>query len=516
MSEAGQSCGTGLGGYTPPGDPVLTDTFLTTTIAYGGVMVRWTLPSFLPHAVSHVRILRSQSPAFETANLVGTTGGTSHFDPLDPAEPTLYYYWIRLVSVNGTVGSEIGPSEITVGRTIDQIIALMEGQLAESALNEHLRSSIADITRLESALSDEEQTRLFGDALMTNLLGDFQGILDQQGAFLANEVLVRQEEYQTLITAMNVISAEYEGNSAAILALSRVFSDAEQAYALVFDRVESKFDEQIAVIQQEQITFANANKAVALDVKTLQTAVSGTLVSLQEQFLIINDPSTGIATAEYFIKTDVNGYISGFGIHNDGEVAEFIVNVDRFGIGDPSKPDVFPFIVAKVNGTYAIALNAKTLIPDASIGSATIIDAAIETLHLQGEAVTVPRGSSTVRVVCATGATSWKTAATLGLNPKGGRVLCTYTASVSYPDDFAIDVGIFQVTNGVETLRVTHRVQIRANGGVDVSGAIPVSVTFLSGALSGWHSFRIRAKWAGLHNGATLEKGYLTVTGFQR
>jgi hypothetical protein len=79
------------------------------------------------------------------------------------------------------------------------------------------------------------------------------------------------------------------------------------------------------------------------------------------------------------VKTDVNGYVSGFGLWSDENHSDFIVHADNFAVGkppkvgtDPTVPVVYPFIIGDVNGETVIALNAKTLIPDAHITNAMI------------------------------------------------------------------------------------------------------------------------------------------------
>lgn len=40
--------------------------------------------------------------------------------------------------------------------------------------------------------------------------------------------------------------------------------------------------------------------------------------------------------AQYFVKTDVRGLVSGFALYNDGNISDFFVRADRFAVGSPS------------------------------------------------------------------------------------------------------------------------------------------------------------------------------------
>lgn len=74
-------------------------------------------------------------------------------------------------------------------------------------------------------------------------------------------------------------------------------------------------------------------------------------------------------SAQYTLKLDVNGYVSGFGAYNSGTSADFAVLADRFWIAKPNSASgaVKPFVVD--NGV--VYMNAA-VIKDASIQSAKI------------------------------------------------------------------------------------------------------------------------------------------------
>lgn len=81
--------------------------------------------------------------------------------------------------------------------------------------------------------------------------------------------------------------------------------------------------------------------------------------SIQQQQIVVQGLS-----AQYTIKTDVNGYVAGFGAYNDGTTADFAVLADRFWIAQPGKPAsaIKPFMV----------VDGRTYIDSAFIREASI------------------------------------------------------------------------------------------------------------------------------------------------
>lgn len=93
---------------------------------------------------------------------------------------------------------------------------------------------------------------------------------------------------------------------------------------------------------------------------------------------ILADGHMANLSAQYMIKTDVNGKIAGFGLYNDGATSAFIVNANKFAVstGDPTVPDSYPFLIQTdpVTGKPTIYMDT------ALIKAATITDAHIASL----------------------------------------------------------------------------------------------------------------------------------------
>lgn len=77
------------------------------------------------------------------------------------------------------------------------------------------------------------------------------------------------------------------------------------------------------------------------------------------------------AGLQYSVKLDANGYVSGFGLSNDGSQSQALFRVDRFGIGSPGSTE----LAFAVDG-------GKVVMDGAFIKNATITDAQVGSLNV--------------------------------------------------------------------------------------------------------------------------------------
>lgn len=96
------------------------------------------------------------------------------------------------------------------------------------------------------------------------------------------------------------------------------------------------------------------------DVQKIMEQISGEI----DQSDLSQGFQDAMATLEnsYFVKLDVSGYASGFGMYNNGQSADFAVMADRFWVGMPGAGRAKPFMV--VNGVTYID---SAMIREASI-----------------------------------------------------------------------------------------------------------------------------------------------------
>lgn len=142
-----------------------------------------------------------------------------------------------------------------------------------------------------------------------------------------------------------------------------------------------------AALISEQTARASADGALSSSISTLQTTVGGHTTSIQTQAQSIDG-----LFAQYTVKIDNNGYVSGYGLAssapNGVPTSEFMVVADKFTIApvatNPAAADGSPFYhltvptiidgVTVPAGTYM----KSAFIADASINNAKIGNAAID------------------------------------------------------------------------------------------------------------------------------------------
>lgn len=133
--------------------------------------------------------------------------------------------------------------------------------------------------------------------------------------------------------------------------------------------------------------FATAVKQVSV------TTVAGTATVESNLQSLATD--TGALKTQYSVKLDVNGYVTGFGLYNEGAGASgFIVRTDKFVIGSAAS-NVTPFVV---DGTTTYINTA--VIKDASITSAkigTIAASKITSGTIASQAVIISGSSGTIQ-----------------------------------------------------------------------------------------------------------------------
>lgn len=381
---ADRVCGTGDWNGPKPGDPDTSHLLLTATPAFGGIDVNWTFPLVNPHAVAYTMIFRGISANYADANLLINATGNFFYDRIDEPIDGYYYYWIQVVSVNGTVGELIGPAWSKARPLIDQVIQDLTGQIDSGLLAQSLKQSIDQIELNKLGITQEMLDRDAADDTLGVMINEIRGDLNGNTALLQQEVLARVTADEAFVGAVNTLYATFNGS--------------------------------IAAIQQQQIVQANAIQANANQINTVQVKlgndISSVQVNMQAQINNTNGAVNQIG-ALWTARVDVNGLIGGFGVYNNGNFVEAGFDVDRFWIGRTNSKKK-PFIVegnevfidqAVINqltfdkiraydGTFIFAdgkLSANYIkVNEIRIYEANIENASIGTLKIQGNAVTVP------------------------------------------------------------------------------------------------------------------------------
>ncbi|WP_247876312.1 phage tail tip fiber protein [Azospirillum brasilense] len=153
--------------------------------------------------------------------------------------------------------------------------------------------------------------------------------------------------------------------------------------------------EMVAMVQQEADARASALGSMSTRIDTVQTLADGNYAAIQEQALSIDGLS-----AQYTVKVDVNGYVSGFGLATTAKdgvpTSTFTVLAEKFEITAPGGSKISPFVVQ--NGTVYLR---SVVIGTGWIGDTHIGPNGIDAKHLKASSVL----TDSIRIGSASGST---------------------------------------------------------------------------------------------------------------
>lgn len=309
------TCGTG--GWTGPlpGDPD-NNIVLSASTGFGGVRVEWSFPSTYPWAVAYIIVYRSTSSSLATSLEIAKVSSSFYFDPNTTGVNTTYYYWVQIVTVNGTINNVVGPVSAVSKPSIADVIEDLTGAIDDGHLAPALKDKITEFTLLGGSLTDEIANRIAAqDALGLSITG------------LAGEVA----------DAITVVEAQN---------LQRITDNDAMAAQLTL--VAAGLEDSIAAVAEEFAAFSSPTGALATWKTATEVALNGNVatgaIGLVAEVDVIDGKVTNIG-ARYTALVTVNGLVGGFGVYNNGTSVEAGFDVDKFWIGRTAANKRKPFIV---------------------------------------------------------------------------------------------------------------------------------------------------------------------------
>ncbi len=256
-------------------------------------------------------------------------------------------------------------------------------------LAHHLSAMVAETDAAKAAIAAESTARVAGDYASSTRLDAVEAKASTNAASIASEATARAGADNALSTRIDTVTATASGNTAAIASESTARANADTALTTQYnqlvtrvgaaegliqsestarasadsaatarmDGMQSSINGNAAAIVTEQTTRANADSALSSSISTLQTTVNGNTASIAT----IQTVQNGL-TAQYMVKLDVNGYVSGFGQYNSGSSAQFIVLADKFAVVTPGRSAQVPFVVGSVGGVSTVGVNGQLIV----------------------------------------------------------------------------------------------------------------------------------------------------------
>jgi hypothetical protein len=222
--------------------------------------------------------------------------------------------------------STLSATVTTNNNTLTARIAAEETARADedSALATSISGLSATVTNnnntLTARIATEETARADGDSALSSTITALSATVTNNNntltARIATEEAARADEDSALSTSISALSATVTSNNNTLTAR----------------------------IATEETARADGDSSLASSITALTSTVNGNTA----QIATIQTVQNGIA-AQYMVKLDVNGHVSGFGLYNDGSSSQFIINSTKFAIIDPDaglNSPVVPFAVS--------------------------------------------------------------------------------------------------------------------------------------------------------------------------
>jgi peptidoglycan hydrolase CwlO-like protein len=264
------SCGIDTG-FDYPSDPN-NDSTLNAIAVNGGIRIYWSYPTVNPQSVTHTKIFKGTSSAFGSSTQLANTAGDDYFDSA-VAGGTTYYYWIQIVSINGTTAATIGPASATAISWGTQIMSEISGQILSSDLAAALQSSISQIETNRSSILSEG---VIYSGLFDGVDLDLAALgldMTSTNALIVAESSTRTAGFNAQATLITGVIAQNVSNAAAVVSETNARVTADTALATSITAVVAITNSNLAAVVAETLARTTADTALAGSITTIEASV---------------------------------------------------------------------------------------------------------------------------------------------------------------------------------------------------------------------------------------------------
>jgi hypothetical protein len=253
---------------------------------------------------------------------------------------------------------------------------------------------------IDNLQSQIMESKLFKDlGLRVDMIDKPGGIFDRVGATelaLIDETTQRMDGDTALSNSITAMGTRVGDAESAIKTEVEQRVNADNALQTTITTQYSAVNDSLALQQQAIVTNANGVGALSTSLTQLQASVDDLSSAISTE-ATARANADGDLYAQYTLRVDVGGRVSGFGLASDPNRSDFIIRADRFSVASPTTADgipvKIPFIVTTSNddsGNPPGVYMDMAMMKYAAITSAYISDAAVDTLKIAGNAVTLP------------------------------------------------------------------------------------------------------------------------------
>ena len=204
--------------------------------------------------------------------------------------------------------------------------AIVDG---DSALSSRIDVLTAGFNRNSAAITSEQTARADADSATASILQKVQ--TDLEGKASTGAVSAVDSNVTELSGKVTAATTKLDGVYAIVTPLT---ADSNQWTADSGSKQAAAWTLQSAIVDGDRV--------ISERIDTVQTTVNGNTASIQTQQQSING-----LYAQYTVKVDVNGRVSGFGLASSSTQSDFAIRADKFYIAPPDGTGngVSPFMV---------------------------------------------------------------------------------------------------------------------------------------------------------------------------
>jgi hypothetical protein len=427
---AGSGWGSGMPDFlTPDGYDPTTDYTVPprpeNVVVSGGfavIILDWTVPTFRNFA--RAEVWKSAVDNLSSAVMAGSSVGAVFTDYV--GNNAKYYYWVRFVSQANVVGPWHASAGSPGQSALDPayVLQVLTGQITESHLYNHLNERINLVDGpetlagsvaqrygvLQQQIDDINQTPPY-DPTVTYISGDL--VTYDGGIYSANQTTTGNPptdsafwtfigNYASVADAVAQHTIQIQTNANDIVA------EATKREALGVQITGGSDTDDISqlsagLIYQESLVRATTDASLTQQITTVASQSGDNSAALQQEITTRTSITDGLL-AQWTVKTDVNGYVAGFGLassaNNSTPTSDFAVRADRFYIANPTGPGIVPAMpfVVQTTPTVINGVNVpvgvyidRAMIANGTIGTAQIGVGVIDTAKIADAAITTAK-----------------------------------------------------------------------------------------------------------------------------
>ena len=295
-----------------------------------------------------------------------------------------------------------------------EMIAAVANQVLGSALVTSLNQRITDIDQNATAILNNAIAVDGINAIIDTLVG-----VGGVNTIIAAETASRIAGDTALASQLTLLGAVNLSGTAFVLDTAHAYVDATTSLATRLSGIDTYNANNAAAVVTEQTARISGDSANASSITSLTTTVNGNTASIATNATTVNGLS-----AQYTVKVDVNGRVSGYGLAStattSGALSAFVVIANEFSIVDPGSTGSTPIVPFTVTGGVVYMQNVvitSAVIQNAAITNAKIANLAVGGGQIQLAAVNTPQitDNAVTNVQAATtGSYGSNTAFTLG------------------------------------------------------------------------------------------------------